>query len=131
MTDGGIDGSIDQLVKARWRAIGLSQTDLAEILGAGFQQPHGDNGSDGISADRLMQVAEALDVPIDLCDDGISAGQQEPDLSLEQKMSPLQALLDLRLLRAFHEIRDPRTKRMLVQLAEYIVKRQAGLGEAG
>ena len=28
------DGQIDQLVKARWLAIGLSQNDLAEVLGA-------------------------------------------------------------------------------------------------
>ena len=32
MKGGGIDGPIDQLVKARWLAIGLSQTDLAEVL---------------------------------------------------------------------------------------------------
>ena len=28
------DGQIDQLVKARWLALGLSQDDLAEVLGA-------------------------------------------------------------------------------------------------
>ena len=28
------DGQIDQLVKARWLALGLSQNDLAEVLGA-------------------------------------------------------------------------------------------------
>jgi ribosome-binding protein aMBF1 (putative translation factor) len=38
MTGGGIDGPLDQLVKARWLAIGLSQTDLAEVLGAASSQ---------------------------------------------------------------------------------------------
>ncbi len=28
------DGQIDQLVKARWLALGLSQNDLAEVLGS-------------------------------------------------------------------------------------------------
>jgi hypothetical protein len=28
------EGPIDQLVKARWLALGLSQNDLAEVLGA-------------------------------------------------------------------------------------------------
>ena len=35
------DGQIDQLVKARWLALGLSQYDLAEVLGA---QPAGPEG---------------------------------------------------------------------------------------
>ena len=34
MTDHASDGQIDRLVKARWLAIGLSQSDLAEVLGA-------------------------------------------------------------------------------------------------
>jgi hypothetical protein len=33
-------------------------------------------------------------------------------------------LLDLRLLRAFGDLQDLRTKRLLVQLAEQLVKRQ-------
>lgn len=33
------DGQIDQLVKARWLAIGLSQNDLAEVLGAAPRFP--------------------------------------------------------------------------------------------
>ena len=43
----------------------------------------------------------------------------------------LQAMLDLRLLRAFRQLRDLRTKRTLVQLAEQLVKRQADRGDAG
>ena len=40
------DGQIDQLVKAKWLALGLSQSDLAEVLGASGQQaPKGANGS--------------------------------------------------------------------------------------
>ena len=34
------------------------------------------------------------------------------------------ALLDLRLLRAFRKLQDGRTRRLLVQLAEQLVKRQ-------
>ena len=34
MTGKSTDGQIDQLVKAKWLAIGLSQYDLAEVLGA-------------------------------------------------------------------------------------------------
>jgi hypothetical protein len=121
------DGHIDQLVKARWLAIGLSQTDLAEVLDAAFKQTHKDgNGSHDGSAARLMQVAEALDIPLDFFrSHAIKTKQEEPDPASPETFGPLHSLLELQLLRAFHELRDYRTKRMLVHLAEQIVKRQA------
>ena len=133
MTGGGIDGPLDQLVKARWLAIGLSQTDLAEVLGAASSQTlKDDSGADGADARRLMQVAEELDIPMDLFHSpALGAGPNGSDHSAEPRGS-LQSLLELRLLRAFHELRDHRTKRMLIRLAEQIVRRQADpCGDAG
>jgi transcriptional regulator with XRE-family HTH domain len=125
------DGHIDQLVKARWLAIGLSQTDLAEVLDAAFAPNRKDgNGSNGVDAGRLMQIAESLDIPIASVSTG--AGQEERDLSPADTLNSLQSLLELRLLRAFQEIEDQRTKQTLVHLAEQIVKRQANRsGDAG
>jgi transcriptional regulator with XRE-family HTH domain len=128
------DGPVDRLVNARWIEIGLSQADLAEVLDAALQQTSMDDiGSNRACAGRLMQVAEALGVPVDLFHgQTVRAGQRNPDLSSPQNMSSLQPLLELRLLRAFHELRDHRVKRMLVQLAERIIKRQANPhGDAG
>jgi len=133
MTGGGIDGPLDQLVKARWLAIGLSQTDLAEVLGAAPSQTQkDDSGADGADARRLMQVAEELDIPLDFYHSpALGAGPNGSDHSAEPRGS-LQSLLELRLLRAFHELRDHRTKRMLIRLAEQIVRRQADpCGDAG
>jgi transcriptional regulator with XRE-family HTH domain len=131
MTGDGIDGNIDWLVRTRWLAIGLSQTDLAEVLGAAFQPNRKDgNGSNGVDAGRLMQVAEALDIPI--ASAPTAAGQEERDLSSGDTLNSLQSLLELRLLRAFNELQDQRTKQTLVHLAEQIVKRQANSrGDAG
>jgi hypothetical protein len=128
------DGQIDQLVKARWLAIGLSQTDLAEVLDAAFKQAQRDgNGSSDGGAARLMQIAEALDIPLDFFrGDPIKARSEEADLSCPGSSGSLHALLELRLLRAFQELRDHRTKQMLVHLAEQIVKRQTNRrGDAG
>ncbi len=121
MTAGATDGHIERRVKARWLAIGLSQSDLAEVLDAAFQQAQDGNGAD---AGALTQIAEALDIPAD-CFDGhvVRIEQKQRDPSSTQ--GSLQSLLELRLLRAFHELRDHPTKRMLVHLAEQIVKRQA------
>ena len=134
MMGDGIDGNIERLVKAGWLAIGLSQTDLAEVLGAAFQPNRKDgNGSNGVDAGRLMQVAEALDIPLDLFGShAVKTKAEEPDLSAPGPSGSLNSLLELRLLRAFHELRDHPTKRMLVHLAEQIVKRQANRrGDAG
>jgi hypothetical protein len=41
------DGQVDQLVKARWLAIGLSQADLAEVLGLALQKDQIDGKGSG------------------------------------------------------------------------------------
>jgi|KBSMisStaDraftv2_1062788.scaffolds.fasta_scaffold736171_1 transcriptional regulator with XRE-family HTH domain len=121
MTDQASDGPIDRLVKARWLAIGLSQSDLAEVLGAAIR-PAGEEGgrSDDLDSSRLTEIAEALELPVELLDRDVAASRRSP----EHEFEPLQALLDLRLLRAFRNLQDLRTKRLLVQLAEQLVKRQ-------
>ena len=134
MTGDGIDERMERLLKAGWLAIGLSQTDLAEVLGAAFQPNRkGGNGPNGVDAGRLMQVAEALDIPIaSVHVPATGAGQEERDLSSADTLNSLQSLLELRLLRAFNELQDQRTKQTLVHLAEQIVKRQANRsGDAG
>ena len=128
------DGHIDRLVKARWMAIGVSQSDLAEVLGAALQQAQQDvNGSDGAVASHLMLVAEALDIPVELFRGRADAVERrEPGPSSAQNVGSAQSLLELRLLKAFGELRDQRTKLMLIHLAEQIVKRQAnGRGDGG
>ncbi len=128
MTAGASDGHIERLVKARWLAIGLSQSDLAEVLDAAFRQAQDGNGTD---AGPLMQIAEALDIPADFFD-GHAVKTEQKQRDLPSGPGSLQSLLELRLLRAFQELRDHRTKRMLVHLAEQIVRRQANRhGEAG
>jgi transcriptional regulator with XRE-family HTH domain len=130
MKGDGIDGRTDRLVKAGWLAIGLSQTDLAEVLDT-FQQVQKD-GSNEVDAGRLIQVAEALDIPVgSIHSSTVRTGQEEQDLPAKT-LGSLQSLLALRLLRAFHELVDQRTEEVLVHLAEQIVKRQADRrGDAG
>jgi len=53
------------------------------------------------------------------------AGSAPVDLSLS-----MLSLLELRLLRAFCQLQDPRTRRLLIHLAEQLVKRQTDRGGA-
>ena len=133
MTGKSTDGQIDQLVKAKWQAIGLSQSDLAEVLGAPSQQaPKPTNGSGRIDAGRLMEVADALGVSPNLFRGHASAAKPQRTASLAGDPETMQALLELRLLRVFRELQDHNTKRVLIDLAEQIVKRQgARPGDAG
>ena len=118
------DGQIDQLVKARWLALGLSPNDLAEVLGAPTQPaPKPGNGAGRADVGRLMQVADALGVSHDLFQ-GLAPAVRKPDYATSESAT-MQALLELRLLRMFRELQDHNAKRVLIQLAEQIVKRQA------
>ena len=119
------EGRIEQLVKARWLALGLSQKDLAEVLQPAAKTA---NGSRRPDVARLMQVADALGVSHDLFQ-GLTLRKVE---TCDADNAAMQALLELRLLRVFRELQNHSAKRTLIQLAEQIVKRQATPpGEAG
>jgi transcriptional regulator with XRE-family HTH domain len=123
------DGQIDQLVKAKWLAIGLSQDDLAEVLGAASQASKSGNGPRRPDVGRLMQVADALGVSHELFQGLAPAAQQTESGGTDS--DAMQTLLELRLLRVFRELADHNTKRTLIQLAEQIVKRQDAPPAAG
>ena len=119
-----VDLHIERIVKARWLALGLSQADLAEALGP--DGPKDDAAANGVSPH--LRLSDALELRADSLHfrprDG---GRGEPDLSLIEGPGSVETLLALRLLRAFHELNDPATKEVLVQLAERIVKSQGKL----
>ena len=124
MTGSTTDNQLDQLVKARWLALGLSQQDLAEVLGG---QADG-TAKDGIDPGRLRQIAHALGLPAEHLEDRPGQGKAAPGTNDES----LQSLLELRLLRLFRELRDYNTKCILIELTEQIVRRQGSTrGDAG
>lgn len=123
------DDQIDQLVQARWRAIGLSQADLAEILCAGASlHKSGVDGTVKIETGRLATVAEMLGIAADILNRRPAATAQTQG---GQASESLQSLLELRMLRVFRDVKDPDTKRILIELAEQIVKRQTTPPETG
>jgi hypothetical protein len=107
MTNQPTDDPIDRLAAARLLAIGLSPTDLAELLDAAFA-PNDCNPSAAVDVGRLAQVAKALDMP-----------------AMQRNPASQQSLLQLRLLRAFCGLSDLRAQRTLVYLAEQLAKCQA------
>ncbi len=127
MTGNPTDGRFDELVKARWRALGLSQKDLAEVLGGNTDG----NGMDSVDACRARQVADALGLPADVVQGrSVRPGQGKAEPCTKDEA--LQSLLELRLLRVFRALHDHNTKRILIELTEQIVRRQSWRhGDAG
>jgi transcriptional regulator with XRE-family HTH domain len=121
---------IDQLVQERWRDLGLSPSDLAEVLRAEpAAAENGANGAARVDTRRLAKVAEVLGITADIV-------HPQPTATVRarariQAAQSLQSLLELRMLRVLREVQDPETRRILVELAEQIVRRQTTPPEPG
>jgi hypothetical protein len=147
MTGNASDAQIDRLVKAGWLKMGLSPNDLAEMFDAVLQPRTRQDRDEGqVDADRLTAIGHALEMPIDTVRHK-GRGTSQPDAGQPEARQPetgqpgagsapvdlslsMLSLLELRLLRAFCQLQDPRTRRLLIHLAEQLVKRQTDRGGA-
>jgi transcriptional regulator with XRE-family HTH domain len=127
------DRQIGQLVKARRLSKGISQGELGQILGLTEHEIQNyESGSKSISASRLAQISEALDVPVTFFYDdtegysGLEAGHVPADPA-----QMLKTILGLRLLRAFHNLQDHSMREHLVRLAEQMSANAVSTGKQG
>jgi DNA-binding XRE family transcriptional regulator len=122
-----IDLHVGRRVRLQRKACGLSQQGLAQALGVTFQQVQKyECGSNRISASKLFQIAQALNVRVEFffaglskVTDGGGEGQEAGRVA--------DALLAVHggseLATAFVQIRAPRVRRGLVQLAQELAER--------
>lgn len=67
-----VDGLVGQRMRARRKAIGMSQTDLAKAAGVRFQQIQKyESGANRVSASRLWAIAAALKIDVVFFFEGI------------------------------------------------------------
>lgn len=72
---GDIDQHLGNRVRRRRRLLGLTQHQLAQKVGVRFQQVQKyECGSNRISAARIWQLANALEVPVAYFYDGLTDG---------------------------------------------------------
>jgi transcriptional regulator with XRE-family HTH domain len=122
---------LDVMVGARIRIFrthrGMSQTDLATKVGVAFQQVQKyEKGANRIGASRLSRIAAVLGVPIG---DLFEPSEDKPvgNKSGDAK-SPFRLLAgrdELRVLKAYSRISDPRLRRAIAQLVEIAADQQA------
>ncbi len=99
--------------------VGMSQQVLAEQLGITFQQlQKNERGANRISAGRLFQISQILEMPIPYFFDGLDprAGRTEakPDES-DVDMSTRETLA---LVRAFHRVHDPDMRKLILNIIQ-------------
>jgi transcriptional regulator with XRE-family HTH domain len=119
----------DRLRLAR-RALSLSQEALAEQLGVTFQQVQKyEKGINRISAGRLHQVAEILDVPVsyffpDSADGSASAETRLQSLP-ESVLECLETREGMDLVLTFSRIADTRVRRQVLPLVRSLAEKSA------
>jgi transcriptional regulator with XRE-family HTH domain len=108
---------IDRYVGARMRErrimLGLTQQQLADLIGVTYQQAHKyERGINRVSAGRLFEVAQVLSVPVNYFFDGL-------DQENERAISPRERMC-LELARNFAQIPNERHQEALSQLARVL-----------
>ena len=115
-----IDVHLGKRLRRRRRLLGLTQQQLAGACGVRFQQIQKyECGANRISAARLWQLAEALEVPIGYFYDGLSDADREQHQGGEREpageMFARKETLDL--IRAYYQLGE-RPRRRLLDLAK-------------
>jgi transcriptional regulator with XRE-family HTH domain len=121
------DVEIAKRVRALRLQRGISQTELGGVLDVTFQQVQKyETGSNRISAGRLQQIAEVLEVPVTYfysASHDAAKSMAEP-AAAETDVDFLQSPQAVRLMRAYARIQDRQTRLRLLKLTECIAGEQ-------
>ncbi len=105
-----VDVHVGQRVRQRRWMLGMTQQQLAENVGIKFQQIQKyETGMNRISASRLWDIAEALDVAVSFFFEGLHgddavAGEGTPDLTVDREA--------MELVRSYYSIPEIQRRRL-------------------
>ena len=109
-----VDRFVGNRIRERRVMLGLSQQQMAQMIGVTYQQAHKyERGINRISAGRLFDIARVLRVPVSYLFEGFEGNGSEDDLSMRQRMC-------LELARNFTQIPNERHREALSQLARVL-----------
>ena len=116
---GNIDLHLGKRLRRRRRLLGLTQQQLASAVGVRFQQIQKyECGANRISAARLWELSEALEVPINYFYEGLDAETAEPANDAVRRSEQVLARKEtLDLVRAYYKLGE-RPRRRLLDLAK-------------
>lgn len=109
---------IGELVREFREARGLSQMRLAEMVGVSYQQIQKyEKGVNKISIERLKQISDAFNVPINLFLPSEDFRVSEPTVAYGKMTEEEEAMLQL-----FRKIKDKRLKNTILELLKTLAK---------
>jgi transcriptional regulator with XRE-family HTH domain len=113
-----IDHFVSLRIRQRRIMLGLTQQQMAELIGVTYQQAHKyETGINRISAGRLYQIAQALGVEIGYFFEEVEPGR--PVKSTPNEMMPQQRML-LELARNFASIQSKKHQEAICNLARVL-----------
>src|SRR5271169_4837856 len=128
------DKHVGSRLRMRRLMLDMSQSTLADALGLTFQQVQKyEKGSNRISASRLQQLSQILQVPVPFFFEGAPAASGIPHAAKGTADAPSPAYVTdflatsdgLSLVKAFVSIEDPKLRRSIVRLVEEVVPEKA------
>lgn len=131
----GVDKVIGQRIKASRQGVFLSQMELAERVGVSFQQIQKyEKGATRISVARLLQIAEALGLPVSVFLDEERQGLAVDEPAGEYRRSLPSAgeagrREEARLLTLFRKLADRRLRAGVMQQLQGLVELQDACGK--
>ncbi|MEA1943297.1 MAG: helix-turn-helix transcriptional regulator [Pseudomonadota bacterium] len=107
-----IDLHVGKRLRRRRRLLGLTQQQLAESVGIRFQQIQKyECGANRVSASRLFELAESLDVPVQYFYEGLSQRDENEADTLSADILSQKETMDL--IRAYYRLGERPRKRLL------------------
>ena len=109
-----IDFHIGKRLRRRRRLLGLTQQQLAESVGIRFQQIQKyECGANRVSASRLFELSQSLDVPAQYFYDGLAVTEDSDDDSDVMAADILSQKETMDLVRAYYRLGERPRKRLL------------------
>lgn len=111
-----VDVHVGKRVRHRRWLVGMTQQQLAEKVGIKFQQIQKyETGANRVSASRLWDIADALDVPVAFFFEGIEEAESKEAQSATSEAIPADLLGDkeaLDLIRSYYAIPENQRRRL-------------------
>lgn len=120
-----IDLHVGKRLRRRRRLLGLTQQQLAVSVGIRFQQIQKyECGANRVSASRLFELAESLDVPVQYFYEGLSQRGDEASTGAALAADILSQKETMDLVRAYYRLGE-RPRKRLLELAKSLEPEEA------
>lgn len=118
-----VDIHVGGRVRLRRSALGLSQDQLGAAIGLSFQQVQKyERGANRIGASRLYEMSRVLQTPISFFFEELGDYGLSEESNYSYKTDPVMKRETLELMRAYHQILDPKQRKKILKLVQALAE---------